>query len=173
MEEKRFNPSEYLIDLKGKEYLPVQWRLVWLRQEHPDWSIDTQLVSHEDNGAVFCAKIRDAEGRLVSSGHGSEVMKDFHDYLEKAETKAVGRALAMCGYGTQFTADELDEGDRVVDAPVAPLQTFCADCGAPILDTTSENGKIITAERLINRSRARFGRCLCETCGIRAAATGQ
>jgi hypothetical protein len=42
----------------------------------------------------------------------------FKDYLEKAETGAIGRALAMCGYGTQFTGDELDEGVRIVDAPV-------------------------------------------------------
>lgn len=31
--------------------------------------------------------------------------------------KAVGRALAMLGYGTQF-APELDEGDRIVDSPI-------------------------------------------------------
>ena len=55
-----------------------------------------------------------------SSGYGSESVKDFGDYLEKAETKAVGRALAMLGYGTQF-APELDEGDRIVDSPVAKI----------------------------------------------------
>ena len=37
---------------------------------------------------------------------------------EKAETKAVGRALAMLGYGTQFAADELDEGERIADTPI-------------------------------------------------------
>ena len=41
----------------------------------------------------------------------------FADYLEKAETRAVGRALAMCGYGTQF-APELEERERIVDSPV-------------------------------------------------------
>src|SRR5262249_10461456 len=28
--------------------------------------------------------------------------------------------LALIGYGTQFCADELDEGDRIVDSPAVP-----------------------------------------------------
>ena len=41
----------------------------------------------------------------------------FPDYIEKAETGAVGRALAMCGYGT-LQAPEFDEGERIADAPI-------------------------------------------------------
>ena len=47
-----------------------------------------------------------------------ETKKDFSDHTEKAETSAVGRALAMLGYGTQFAISDLDEGDRIVDSPV-------------------------------------------------------
>lgn len=112
-----FNPSEHMIKLKGKDYLQVMWRLCWFREEKPGWCIDTQLVSHEGDNAVFCAKILDEEGVMKSSGYGSESKRDFADYLEKAETKAVGRALAMLGYGTQFAPD-LDEGERIVDSPV-------------------------------------------------------
>ena len=28
----------------------------------------------------------------------------------------------MCGFGTQFTAGELDEGERIVDSPVSQKQ---------------------------------------------------
>lgn len=113
-----FNPSDHMIRLKGKDYLQVMWRLCWFREEKPNWCIDTQLVSHEGDHAVFCAKVLDESGVLKSSGYGSESKRDFGDYLEKAETKAVGRALAMLGYGTQFAPD-LDEGERTVDSPVA------------------------------------------------------
>lgn len=112
-----FNPVEHLIKLKGKDYLQVMWRLVWFRQEKPAWCIETKLEQLENNHAVFSAKIYDENGIQKSSGYGSEAVKDFADYIEKAETKAVGRALAMLGYGTQFTED-LDEGQRIVDAPV-------------------------------------------------------
>ena len=50
-----------------------------------------------------------------TTGWGSETKQDFHDYLEKAETKAIGRALAAMGYGT---ASLPDDGERIVDAPV-------------------------------------------------------
>lgn len=113
-----FNPEAHMMKLKGKDYLQVMWRIVWFREQHPEWAIDTEMVSHENEAAVFRAKILDESGALRSSGYGSESKRDFGDYLEKAETKAVGRALAMLGFGTQF-APELDEGERIVDSPVA------------------------------------------------------
>ena len=59
---------------------------------------------------------------VLAQAHGNETASDFRDYFEKAETKAIGRALAISGYGTQFTVD-LDEGERIVDTP---LQTVNA-----------------------------------------------
>ena len=112
-----FNPNEHLMDLKGKKYLQVMWRLVWFREEHPTWCIDTKMEHLTDKQAVFSAKIYDELGVQKSAGYGSESVNDFRDFIEKAETKAVGRALAMLGYGTQF-APELDEEERIVDSPV-------------------------------------------------------
>ncbi len=40
-----FDPARYLIQLKGKDYLEVRWRLVWLRSVHPDAVIHTDMVS--------------------------------------------------------------------------------------------------------------------------------
>lgn len=113
-----FNPNEHMMKLKGKDYLQVAWRLVWFREDHPDWSINAECLEHDADHAIFKATICDDSGIQKSSGHGSESKKDFGDFLEKAETKAVGRALAMLGYGTQFAADELDEGERIVDSPI-------------------------------------------------------
>ena len=113
-----FNPNEHMMKLKGKDYLRVMWRLVWFRDEKPLWSIDTALQEADAEHAIFKAVISDETGAVKSTGHGSESKRDFGDYLEKAETTAVGRALAMLGYGTQFTATELDEGERIVDSPV-------------------------------------------------------
>lgn len=119
MAEKKstFDPKEHLMSLKGKDYLQVMWRLVWFREDKPLWSIETEPVQLTDTGARFRATIKDENGRIVQTGYGSETARDFGDFYEKAETKAVGRALAMLGYGTQFTALELDEGERIVDSP--------------------------------------------------------
>lgn len=142
----RFNPREHLIQIKSgqrtSDYLPVQWRLVWFREECMQGSIETELVhldlerdtesevyawnaekrrsektlKHAKGIAIFKATIQDGKG-AVASGFGSESASDFNDFLEKAETKAIGRALAALGYGTQF-APELDEHPRIVDSPV-------------------------------------------------------
>lgn len=122
-----FNPKEHMMSLKGKDYLQVMWRLVWFREEHSDWQIATQLIEHKHGEyAVFKAEIIEPHTEhTLASGYGSESVKDFKDYLEKAETKAIGRALAILGYGTQF-APELDEGDRIVDSPVTTKETKTA-----------------------------------------------
>lgn len=113
-----FKPEEHLIKLKGKDYLQVMWRICWMRDEHPSWQVSTEMIHFQDNQAIFHATINDENGMLIAEGTGSETQKDFGDFIEKAETKAIGRALAYAGYGTQFTADELDEGNRLADSPV-------------------------------------------------------
>ena len=166
-----FNPNEHLMNLKGKDYLQVMWRLVWFREEKPLWSIDTKLEQLTENHAVFSAKIFDENGVQKSAGYGSEGIKDFRDFIEKAETKAVGRALAMLGYGTQFAPemDECEDGkDRLADSPVPkkaqkhePVKCDC--CGREI--KPYQNGKgTVTVERHCKASVERFGRQLCLTC---------
>lgn len=120
MSEKNFDASRYLVSLRGKEYLEVKWRLLWLRTEHPDATIETELVTFTPEVAVFKAKVS-LPGGGSATGWGQEEPRDFGDYLEKSETKALGRALAALGYGTQFTEDfefKSAEGEqRVVDSP--------------------------------------------------------
>ena len=107
-----------LLNLKNKEYLQVPWRVVWFREEKPDWSIETEIVLKEADVATMKATIKDQNGRVMSTSHKTEDRQGFFDFLEKAETGAIGRALALIGYGTQFSADELDEGTRIVDSPL-------------------------------------------------------
>lgn len=111
-----------LLNLRGKEYLEVKYRLVWFREDHPDWSIETELVSVTDVSAYAKATVRDDKGRIIATSHKYESIQGFPDFIEKAETGAIGRALALIGYGTQFCADELDEGKRIVDAPATPAR---------------------------------------------------
>lgn len=122
MDERTFDASRYLTKLSGKDYLEVKWRLLWLRTEHPDAIVETELVKHEAGLALFRAHVT-LPGGGQSSGWGSETASDFVDYIEKAETKALGRALAALGYGTQFCEDfdfQRDEQGPAVDAPVEP-----------------------------------------------------
>jgi uncharacterized protein YbdZ (MbtH family) len=120
-----FDPTQYLSKFDGKDYLEVKWRLMWLRHEHPEARMATEIVQHnEESGfALFRAEV-EVPGGGKATGWGSETVRDFHDYIEAAETKALGRALAALGYGTQFchdfdfSANARPGTAQIVDAPV-------------------------------------------------------
>lgn len=155
---RSFNPNEHLMQLKSKDglkdYLPVQWRLVWFREQCPNGTIETEIV-HLDLDketeeevfawnnekrrsekviktargiAVFRAVVKDGKGG-VATGTKMEKAASFGDFLEKAETGAIGRALAALGYGTQF-APELNEEHRIVDSPVERTSIVAESNGA-------------------------------------------
>lgn len=123
-----FDPKEHLMNLKGRDYLNVQSRLLWFIRDQraliaaglarEPYVVRTELIELDrDAGwAHFKTVARDVLGN-ESVMYGSEAAKDFTDYIEKASTKSLGRALLGLGYGTAF-APEMDEGERVVDAPV-------------------------------------------------------
>jgi hypothetical protein len=120
-EERPFDPSRHLTKVSGRDYLEVKWRLVWLRSLHPEARIITELKQRQGQEAIFRAEIVLPSG-ASATGWGSEDAGDFGDYLEKAETKALGRALAALGFGTQFCDDFAFASERapgrVVDSPV-------------------------------------------------------
>lgn len=132
-----FRPEEHMRTLgkgdKGGQYLDVKWRVVWVRQEHPDCYIDTTMLEHDQAAgvAVFKAEVGwyqlrpDCETEqfvhVHAKAHGSEQRTHFPEYLEKAETKAVGRALALLGYGTA-EAMELDEGEEIHGLAETPIR---------------------------------------------------
>jgi len=97
-------------------YLVVPQRVVWFREEKPDWSIHTDFIELDAEHAIARAIVKDEQGTIRATAHKSESRLDFPDFLEKSETSAIGRALALCGYGTAF-APELEENERLADAP--------------------------------------------------------
>jgi hypothetical protein len=99
------------------DYLPVAARIAWFRKEHAYWGIVTEIEQLADKAVVMKATIKDNFGNVIATARKKETEAGFPDYIEKAETGAIGRALAMCGYGT-LQAPEFDEQDRLADAPV-------------------------------------------------------
>ena len=120
---QRFDPRQHLRELSdGTPYLDVKWRLHWLRSEHPEAAIETQIISIEGDTAVCKATVRIPDGGSAT-GHASATRDPGRsaDHIEHAETRAIGRALAALGYGTQFTEDDLQH-DRRIAQPDRPAE---------------------------------------------------
>lgn len=102
-----------VINIHGREYQTVAYRVQRFREAHPLWTLATKIVSRDADCVVVEATISDEQGRLIANGHAEEYRKASQinktAALENAETSAIGRALAALGLGgTEFaTADEL------------------------------------------------------------------
>lgn len=173
---KHFDPRPFLRDLNGKKYLEVVRRLQWIRAEYPSAIVTTQLLQldFERGWVVFHARV-EIPGQGVAEGTGSETRENFPaGWFEKAETIAVGRALAALGYGTAFCLDfeTIDEAGRghMADAPVdhprngqaAPPPQSSGNLATPaqlkLIYLTAEKGLHITGEELEERCEAQYGR---------------
>jgi hypothetical protein len=148
-----FDPQPHLIHLPKKvkdkatghwitvyeDYLEVKWRLVMFRDRYPHGTIETEeiCIDLERGYARYKATVADGEGGRAT-GYGTETQADFPDFCERAETRALGRALAVLGFGTQFVGQDLTEGEHVADAPVRPPAS--TNGHAPEVDVTTGTG---------------------------------
>lgn len=128
-----------LLNLQGKAYLPVSARIQWFREECPisaGWGIETQICEGGEEAGFVVVKAEvvrytpDGSGRMVlAQAHKRQKREEFpRGFIEKAEMGAIGRALQLAGFGTQFTEDTEDD-DILADSPV-PHRQVPAGSGA-------------------------------------------
>ncbi|HBY45724.1 MAG TPA: hypothetical protein PK593_03540 [Thermomicrobiales bacterium] len=113
----RFDPREHLRELDdGSYYLDIKWRMHWLRHEHPEADIQTELLALDDEHAICKATVSIPGGGSATS-HASATRAGAAAFVETAETRAIGRALAALGYGAEYI--ETDQPRTRGAAPVS------------------------------------------------------
>lgn len=114
--------ARYTVNLKGKFYLQVGGRILLFRLEHKTGRIETDVVQMSDNAVIFKATIIDSNGNVLSTGHGCANLDKSQNYsgriVEKAETAAIGRALAHAGFGTDEVDETEGDDNHLADSPV-------------------------------------------------------
>lgn len=101
-----------IVNIRGKEYQTVAFRVGKFREQFPDYTIETQLIHHDDEKVIMKALILDGD-RLKATGYAEEVRAASNinatSALENCETSAIGRCLAALGLaGTEYaSADEV------------------------------------------------------------------
>lgn len=104
------------------DYMKVAQRLVWFNLEKKDWIIETDLAEIKEGFIQAKCTIKDPTGKVMRTAHKTLKYEGEKDW-DSIETGAVGRALAMLGYGTQFASNELEEADdQPVDAPTTTIK---------------------------------------------------
>ena len=103
------------VDIHGKPYKTVALRVDEFREEFPDYTIKTKIVSVDEERVVMKATILDVDGRVLSTGHAEERRVgniNLTSALENCETSSVGRALSFFKYA----GTEIRSADEMVDA---------------------------------------------------------
>lgn len=110
---KSINENLKTIDVKGKEYVEVNKRVIAFRELEVNGSITTEIVSLENGVVVIKATVADANGHILGTGYAyekeSSTFINKTSYIENCETSAVGRALGFCGIGIDVSIASAEE----------------------------------------------------------------
>ncbi len=135
---KKDKKTGQFIQLEPKPYVTVLNRIVWFREEHPEWSITSVILNQGSDNILMKAYISNEQGRILSEGIKYEDKGTFIDYIEKCESSAIGRALAFLGFGTQY-ALELEEGEeRLADAPATDKPKTIEEKAKQLIEISKE-----------------------------------
>ena len=103
------------VPIHGKQYYTVAERVEKFRQDHPEYTVETQLIHQDEVSVIMKALIMDGD-KLISTGYAEEVRGSTNinktSALENCESSAVGRALAFFKYA----GDSLASADEVASA---------------------------------------------------------
>ena len=120
------------INIKGKEYVPVNERIKYFRKEYPGYSLRTEVIQIDEDVAILKAVIRDNDSTIVAEGIAHEIAGDGFinktSHVENCETSAWGRALGNLGIGIDTSiasSDEIHTAQRkstVIDDPATTEQ---------------------------------------------------
>lgn len=114
------------IEIRGKQYVPVNERVKEFRAKYPELRVLTELVSLDENSVVMKATVSDMEGNVLANGYAQEDRGSSNinktSYVENCETSAVGRALGMFGIGIDASMASADEVANAIDRQEALKQ---------------------------------------------------
>lgn len=115
---KKANETIMTIDVKGKPYAEVNQRIKAFRMVYPEGFIETEMISNENGVCIFQAIVGNDE-KILGTGTAYEkegsTFINKTSYIENCETSAVGRALAMAGFGIDTSIASAEEVQNAIN----------------------------------------------------------
>ncbi len=113
------------INIKGKEYVTVDERIKFLRENYPDSQILTEIINIDAESIIMKASLN-INGKVVAVGHASEDKNSSYinktSYIENCETSAIGRCLGIYGIGVCGSIASADEVINAINQQQQPQQ---------------------------------------------------
>lgn len=110
---ERVNKEMNITDIKGKDYVEVNQRVIAFRKLYPNGTISTEILSIGNGVVVIKATILNEDGQVLSTGISYEKENSTFinktSYIENCETSAVGRALGFAGFGISTSIASAEE----------------------------------------------------------------
>ena len=101
------------VNIKGKEYVEVNERLKYFRQNYKDYSLESEIIELSNGIVTIKAIIKDETGRILATGLAQEKESSSFinktSFVENCETSAWGRALGNFGIGIDTSVATADE----------------------------------------------------------------
>lgn len=105
------------IKVKGKEYVEVNKRVLAFRKLYPEGTIETEILSLENERVVIKAIVKN-ENLILATGIAYEKENSTFinqtSYIENCETSAVGRALGFLGIGIETSIASKEEVETAI-----------------------------------------------------------
>ena len=127
---QKVNTQITTINIKGKEYAPVNERIVAFRKLYPEGFIRSEIVALEEGMIVMKATVgyydEDGDERVLGTGTAYERETSSFinrtSYIENCESSAWGRALGALALGTDESIASLEEVANAITQQEAQKQ---------------------------------------------------
>ena len=114
------------INIKGKNYVPVTERVKYFRENYPNFTLISEIISLDETSVLMKATVYDPDGKVMAVGHAQEDRASSNinktSYVENCETSSWGRALSNFGIGIDDSMASADEVANAIDRQEALRQ---------------------------------------------------
>lgn len=118
---KQVSDAIVTTNIKGKEYAPVNERVIAFRKLYPEGFIDTEIVSMDAGVVVMKATCGYYEnGQAVTLGVGFAYEREGSSninktsYIENCQSSAIGRAVGTIGIGIKAAVASSEEVQNAI-----------------------------------------------------------
>tara|TARA_R100000781_G_scaffold64174_1_gene40583 strand:- start:1156 stop:1815 length:660 start_codon:yes stop_codon:yes gene_type:complete len=145
------------INIHGKNYVEVNERIKYFRENYKGWSLISELIDLTENRCVIKASITDEKDKVIATGIAYEVMGSSYinktSFIENCETSAWGRALGNLGIGIDTSiASAFEVNNAIIQQETKPkTKEKLNDSKYQAMIVALGNGKVdVVKERMNN-----------------------